>query len=50
MSHDLTVFKNFVLRGAQKRQFRAGFFNTFNAAYATERGHRVIEFVLKYYF
>jgi len=35
MSHDLTVFKNFVLRGAQKRQFRAGFFNTFNAAYAT---------------
>jgi len=105
MSHDLTIFKNFKLHGAQTLQFRTGFFNIFNAAYATtavpndvdltldttcnrrvdhvpngvgtyadgvcdpaagytftdvtnanfgrinlKRGHRVIEFVLKYYF
>jgi hypothetical protein len=32
--HDLTVFKNFALRGAQKIQLRFGFFNIFNTAYA----------------
>jgi hypothetical protein len=35
MNHDLTMFKNVVLRGARKVQLRAGFFNIFNAAYAT---------------
>jgi hypothetical protein len=104
-NHDLTVFKNFEIRGDQKIQFRVGFFNIFNQAFANtnigndinltldtvcnvtvpslpngaggnatnvcdptqgfdytqatkdnfgkinlKRGHRVIEFVLKYYF
>ena len=102
-NHDLTLFKNFGIRGDQKLQFRAGFFNIFNQAFANtnigndinltlettcrsrvdapngnggtqnvcdptagfdftkqtkdnfgkinlKRGHRVIEFVLKYYF
>jgi hypothetical protein len=104
-NHDLTVFKNFPIRGDQKIQFRVGFFNLFNQAFANtnigndidltldtvcrvtvpslpngaggtatnvcdptggfdytqatkdnfgkinlKRGHRVIEFVLKYYF
>jgi carboxypeptidase family protein/TonB-dependent receptor-like protein len=104
-NHDLTVFKNFQIKGEQKIQFRAGFFNLFNQAFANtnigndinltletvckvtvpslpngaggtatnvcdptggfdftpatksnfgkinlKRGHRVIEFVLKYYF
>jgi hypothetical protein len=35
MSHDLTIFKNFGLGGNKKLQFRAGFFNIFNMAYAT---------------
>jgi hypothetical protein len=104
VNHDLTVFKNFKTVGEQKLQFRAGFFNLFNQAFANTnntqdinltlettcrvrvlgvpngaggttdvcdptkgfdftpqtkanfgkinllRGHRVIEFVLKYYF
>ena len=33
MNHDLTIFKNFVIRGDQKLQFRAGFFNIFNMVY-----------------
>jgi hypothetical protein len=104
-NHDLTLFKNFALSGEQKLQFRVGFFNLFNQAFANtnigndinlqlettcrrtvsglpngaggiandvcdptggfdytqqtkdnfgkvnlKRGHRVIEFVLKYYF
>jgi hypothetical protein len=102
-NHDLTLFKNFGIRGDQKLQFRMGFFNIFNQAFANtiiggdinltldttcrvqatvsdgaggtptvcdptkgfdftqqtkdnfgkinlKRGHRVIEFVLKYYF
>jgi Carboxypeptidase regulatory-like domain/TonB-dependent Receptor Plug Domain len=104
-NHDLTIFKNFPIRGEQKIQFRIGFFNLFNQAFANtnigndinltldtvcgvtvpslpngaggestnvcdptggfdftqatkdnfgkvnlKRGHRVIEFVLKYYF
>ena len=105
-NHDITLFKNFTIRGEQKIQFRVGFFNLFNQAYATtatdandinlvldttchvlkdgvpngtgarpmgsairqvgscitpqtianfgkinlKRGHRVVEFVLKYYF
>jgi hypothetical protein len=101
---DLTLFKNFEIKGDQKVQFRVGFFNLFNQAFANtfvggdvnltldtvcrapvvdvpngiggtvtscdvtkgfdytpqtianfgkinlKRGHRVIEFVLKYYF
>jgi hypothetical protein len=103
MNHDLTLFKNFPIHGDQKLQFRVGFFNIFNQAFANtniggdinlelstqcnvhgnapdgtgnivsvcdptqgfhytqstidnfgkinlKRGHRVIEFVLKYYF
>ena len=105
VTHDLTLFKNFALRGSQTLQFRTGFFNIFNTASAATaiandvdltldtrcnrhvdhvpngvggcadgvcdpaggysftdvtkanfgrinilRGHRVIEFVLKYYF
>ena len=34
--HDLTVFKNFALRGAQKLQLRFGFFDLFNTAYAND--------------
>ena len=104
-NHDLTLFKNFKTVGEQKLQFRVGFFNLFNQAFANtnnasdinlllnttckvhvasvpngaggfatnvcdptggfdftqqtkddfgkitlKRGHRVIEFVLKYYF
>ncbi len=104
-NHDLTLFKNFAVKGDQKVQFRVGLFNLFNQAYAStgsdasdinllldttckvrvsnvpdgaggtqnvcdptggfdftpqtkanfgkinlKRGHRVIEFVLKYYF
>jgi hypothetical protein len=34
-NHDLTLFKNFEIRGDQKIQFRVGFFNLFNQAFAT---------------
>ncbi len=34
-NHDLTLFKNFGIRGDQKLQFRVGFFNIFNQAFAT---------------
>ena len=34
-NHDLTLFKNFAVRGDQKVQFRVGFFNLFNQAYAS---------------
>jgi hypothetical protein len=105
INHDLTLFKNFEVTSGQKFQFRVGFFNLFNQAWATtnsaadvdlvldttcnrslnglpngaggvsndvcdptggfqytqptkenfgkinlKRGHRVVEFVLKYYF
>ncbi len=33
-NHDLTLFKNFPVRGDQKVQFRIGFFNLFNQAFA----------------
>jgi hypothetical protein len=34
-NHDLTLFKNFAIKGDQKLQFRIGFFNIFNRAFAT---------------
>src|SRR4029077_12244473 len=34
MNHDLTLFKNFPIHGEQKLQFRVGFFNIFNQAFA----------------
>jgi hypothetical protein len=34
-NHDLTLFKNFAIKGDQKIQFRVGFFNLFNQAYAS---------------
>jgi hypothetical protein len=34
-NHDLTLFKNFAIRGDQKIQFRVGFFNLFNQAFAS---------------
>ena len=34
-NHDLTLFKNFAIKGDQKIQFRVGFFNLFNQAFAT---------------
>ena len=103
-NNDVTLFKNFEIKGDQKIQFRVGFFNIFNQAFANpfigndinltldtrcrvrvtgvadgaggtqdvcdptrgfdftpqtidnfgkialKRGHRVVEFVLKYYF
>jgi Carboxypeptidase regulatory-like domain/TonB-dependent Receptor Plug Domain len=33
-NHDLTLFKNFTISGDQKLQFRVGFFNLFNQAFA----------------
>jgi hypothetical protein len=33
-NHDLTLFKNFDIAGEQKIQFRIGFFNIFNQAFA----------------
>ena len=30
----MTLFKNFEIRGEQKLQFRVGFFNIFNQAFA----------------
>jgi hypothetical protein len=40
MTHDLTLFKNFVVKGDQRLQFRVGFFNLFNQAFATTRVSR----------
>jgi hypothetical protein len=35
MNHDITLFKNFAIRGEQKLQFRIGVFNLFNMAAAS---------------
>jgi hypothetical protein len=45
--HDLTLFKNFPMHGSQKLQFRAGFFDIFNTAYAnTTIGSPDVDFAL----
>lgn len=36
-NHDLTLFKNFRVTSGQKIQFRAGFFDLFNQAFASQR-------------
>ena len=35
MNHDITLFKNFEIKGSQRIQFRVGVFNIFNNAFAT---------------
>jgi hypothetical protein len=46
-THDVTLFKNFTVRGSQRLQFRAGFFNIFNTAYAsTELSSTDVDLVL----
>jgi hypothetical protein len=35
MNHDITLFKNFAIKGDQKLQVRVGVFNIFNMAAAT---------------
>jgi hypothetical protein len=34
-NNDLTLFKNFQIKGEQKLQFRVGFFNIFNTSFVT---------------
>ena len=43
---DLTLFKNFAVRGDQKVQFRVGFFNLFNQAFATPNDVNDLNFTL----
>jgi hypothetical protein len=45
-NHDLTIFKNFTIRGEQKLQFRVGFFNLFNQAFANTNITNDINLVL----
>jgi hypothetical protein len=45
-NHDLTLFKNFEIRGDQKIQFRVGFFNLFNQAFADVRSNADINLTL----
>jgi len=46
INHDLTLFKNFALTGEQKIQFRVGFFNLFNQAWATTQSAADVDLVL----
>jgi hypothetical protein len=47
MNHDVTLFKNFQIRGEQKLQFRVGMFNIFNMAYASPAVVNDIDFNLE---
>jgi len=46
INHDLTLFKNFGITGEQKIQFRVGFFNLFNQAWATTQSAADVDLVL----
>jgi hypothetical protein len=46
INHDLTLFKNFALRGEQKLQVRVGAFNIFNQAWVTTQSAADIDLVL----
>ena len=46
INHDLTIFKNFAIKGDQKIQFRVGFFNLFNQAWVTTNTTADIDLVL----
>ncbi len=47
INHDLTLFKNFQLPSEQKLQFRVGFFNLFNQAWATTQSAADVDLVLE---
>jgi len=47
INHDLTLFKNFRLNNEQKLQFRVGFFNLFNQAWATTQSPADVDLVLE---
>jgi hypothetical protein len=47
INHDLTLFKNFQINNTQKVQFRVGFFNLFNQAWATTQTPADIDMVLE---
>jgi hypothetical protein len=46
INHDLTLFKNFAISGQQKFQFRVGFFNIFNQAWATTQSAADVDLIL----
>jgi hypothetical protein len=46
INHDLTLFKNFTVSDQQKFQFRVGFFNIFNQAWATTQSAADVDLVL----
>jgi hypothetical protein len=46
INHDLTLFKNFEMPNDQKLQFRVGFFNLFNQAWATTQSAADVDLVL----
>jgi carboxypeptidase family protein len=47
INHDVTLFKNFAITGEQKLQFRVGFFNIFNQAWATTQSAADVDLVLE---
>jgi hypothetical protein len=46
INHDLTLFKNFEITNGQKFQFRVGFFNLFNQAWATTNSAADVDLIL----
>jgi hypothetical protein len=46
INHDVTLFKNFEVTNGQKIQFRVGFFNIFNQAWATTQSAADVDLVL----
>jgi hypothetical protein len=47
INHDVTIFKNFAIRGEQKLQVRVGAFNIFNQAWVTTQSAADIDLVLE---